>query len=163
MGTDISTILEVRDSDGVWKIPLLSPADDAADDFFPFGIRNNDLFSFLLVGQNWKSDCPTLLEEDRGLPFDSEYLDKPGRDMWWGNTKRQEIKEDSNNFCYSWATLAEMLAFDYAQSPGKKVESRPNFPDFTMRDFLGESYFNQLERLKAYGEPEKVRVIFWFN
>jgi hypothetical protein len=32
-----------------------------------------------------------------------------------------------------------------------------------MRDFLGEWYFGQLEMLGTLGEPEDVRIVFWFD
>lgn len=162
MGTDISTILEVRDGD-TWKGVELHESDKSQWGDFPLGWRFSDMFSFLSVGQNWKSGCPTLFANDRGLPLDSEYLNEPGRDLWFATTRRTEILEDGNNFCYSWATLAELLAFDYEQSPGDEVLRRPRGGDFTMRSFLGESYFDHLERMKAYGEPENIRLIFWFS
>lgn len=161
MGTDISTILEVKDG-LVWRRVSYTETDKADIDF-PLGWRFGDMFSFLSAGMNWKSGCPTILDSDRGLPKDSEYLNAPGRETWFATTRKDEIREDSNNFCFSWLTLAELLAFDYERSPGPLVEARPRLPDFTMRSFLGDSFFEHLERMKHYGEPENVRLIFWFS
>jgi len=33
----------------------------------------------------------------------------------------------------------------------------------SMREHLGERYFDELNKLRQLGEPENVRVIFWFN
>ena len=33
----------------------------------------------------------------------------------------------------------------------------------TYRENLGEMFFTHLEELKALGEPEDVRIVFWFD
>ena len=162
MGVDISTQLEVLRG-GQWQLARLSAAelsDDSPDALsFPLNWRHRDMFSFLCCGINYQTNVPQILAEDRGLPLDSVCLNS---EKYPGCTYREWEMEDGNNYGFSWLTLAELLAFDYEQPCGPTVEAR-RFPDATMRDFLGEAFFNHLGRMKEYGIPSEVRLIFYFN
>lgn len=162
MGVDISTQLEVLRG-GQWQLARLSAADLSDDSFestsFPLSWRHMDMFSFLSCGINYQTNVPQILAEDRGLPMDSVCLNE---EKYPGCTYRQLELEDDNNYGFSWLTLAELLAFDYEQPCGPTVEAR-SFPDANMRDFLGETFFNHLGRMKEYGTPSEVRLIFYFN
>ncbi len=187
MGTDISTIEEVRDANGLWQ---KAPANHAAyaqfskDEYFPFGSRSYSVYGFL--GNIRNSANSPYITECRGLPTDSVYLNsKSERDWCYGDVARAtEIRDDGNNYGYSWVTLAELLAFNYDQefenlrgedirrSPDGNVvsyrgnvELKPGQGEvMTLRKHLEYTYFfEHVKGLLAFGEPENVRVIFWFN
>ena len=78
----------------------------------------------------------------------------------------------------SWLTLKELLDYDYDQlfwdrrvkkqtpNGGLKYAASAVIGEgrhLSVREFLGESiFFERLETLKGLGEPEDVRIIFWF-
>lgn len=187
MGTDISTIEEVRDENGLWQ--MVSPTHPAYAqfkneyDYFPFGSRSYSVYGFL--GNIRNSANSPFITESRGLPDDSVYLNSIEKGSWFGDTTRaSEIRNDGNNYGYSWVTLAELLAFNYDQafenlrgsslkrSPNGQVvsyhgnlELKPGEGEvMTLRNHLENTYFfEHVEGLRAFGEPENVRVIFWFN
>ncbi len=64
----------------------------------------------------------------------------------------------------SYITLAELLDFDYNK---KFVSKRMNTDNYnkkiTYREHLGEFFFTQLNELKLLGDPDCVRIVFWFD
>lgn len=190
MGTDISTILEVRKEDGLWYEPssYKVPGFDFEDPYlrgyysFPFNYRSYSLFGFLGNVRN-TSCCPSITDH-RGFPEGSVWLEKDtGRDMWGPETNKQSLANDGNDYGFSWVTLQELLDFDYSQqfedlrlsqtykSPENtivchngNVQGKPGDGQWTtVREHLGEDFFTQLEALKTFGKPEDVRVFFYFN
>lgn len=88
----------------------------------------------------------------------------------------------SDYHSFSWFTLKELLDFNYEQtfwnrritrttklpsgalfSDGAALAEEGEGETITYREHLGESYFADIETLKSLGEPEDVRVIFWFD
>ena len=57
----------------------------------------------------------------------------------------------------SYLTLRELLEFDY-----DKVIEFEDYEQDTFRDVLSQWYFVHLSELKKLGEPDEVRIIFWF-
>jgi hypothetical protein len=154
MGTSIETRVEVRTADG-WTTSDLTALNDG----------NYGIYGFLADVRNY-SHSP-VIAEPRGLPDDVD-MTAEEREDW----------ADGWQHGASWLTLAELLAFDYEQvfwdrriereiSPGcfdgAALAEEGEGEHVTMRDFLGEWYFGQLEMLGTLGTPEDVRIVFWFD
>jgi len=185
MGADISTIVEARDTEGIWRIVSAEQEHQVGvrtEDDFPFGVRSYAVYGFLGDVQN--TACCPVIASGRGLPNDSAYLRESANDLWcekWSIA--DSIIEDGNNYGYSFVTVAELLAFDYEQQfenlrlgnvyksadgnvvrySGNKQGKPGEGEVMSMREHLGEHYFDELNKLRQLGEPENVRVIFWFN
>ena len=130
-----------------------------------FDCRNYGLFGFLANVRNY-SKVP-VLAEPRGLPADV------------GDVVRQKFEEwNCDGHTHSWLLLRELTNFDYDQQfEDLRVtrEVRPRCFDgrvtadpgggtmTTYREFLGDWYFEELDRLRTFGEPDDVRVVFWFD
>lgn len=124
----------------------------------PFGERNYDVFGFLANVRNYAHS--PVISEPRGLPEGA-----------WGD-------DHSDFHSHSWLSLAELLDYDYDRVFWNRrvhKEISPGFWDgaalaqegegehLSLRAFLGKRFFAHLERLKTLGEPENVRVVFWFD
>jgi hypothetical protein len=159
MGMDISTWIEVRGG-AAWQ--KHEPMDTHTWEWagFPFNWRHYGMFAFLSDGENSRvKGLPHIDNPYRGLPKDSDWLNMTGGyDLWdAAMTRRASILEDSNNHGFSWVGLDELLAFDYDQ-----VWQSPLGPE-PVREELGPMYFEHLKTLEAYGSPENVRVVYYFN
>lgn len=156
------------------------------DKFFaPFNWRNYGVFGFLADVRNYS--CSEVICEPKGFPDDSEVLNQPvEQNDVYGNsndivTLRNEL-DDSDYHSKSWLTLKELLDFDYEKTFWDRRISRTTHNEFggsftdgaalanegegktiTYRDHLGESFFKDLETLKTFGNPEDVRIIFYFD
>jgi hypothetical protein len=168
VGTDIHDYAEIF-HDGRWQY--------AGDNAFPtnewdierhspFGAeREYNLFAFLAGVRNDRDIKP--LAEPRGLPADISA------------ETHARICENAD-YGYSWFTLAELLAVDYEQLVGNAHrrffplftarlrnlrKASPVEPDTgeTLRQFLGEWYFDRLHLIGALGNPRDVRVVFGFD
>jgi len=133
------------------------------------------VFGFLANVRNY-SHC-TPLGECKGLPEDSEVLNAPS--VYDVNTsERDNLLEDGNYHSFSWFTLKELLDFDYEQTFWNRQITRQESPNYfnhaalaeegegkviTYREHLGEGFFRDLDILKTLGEPEFVRVVFYFD
>lgn len=142
----------------------------------PFDWRSYSMFAFLAGVRNY--DCCEPISEPKGLPDDSEYLNSIyDEDAFYGvsTTNKQDIEE-----CYhscSYLTLKELLDFDYTKTFWNRRVTKQTSPNswngaslaeegegeiVSYRDNLGEGFFKELEELKTLGEPENVRVVFYF-
>jgi len=156
MGCDIHSYVEVR-RDGSWR--------RAVDATEPFDWQDYGLFGFLADVRN-HSHSP-VIAEPRGLPDDADLLPFEREEALW-----------CDYHSHSWLTLAELLAYDYDQVfwDRRVTKQRPNgvwdgaaladegegaHP--TLREFLGEHYFRRLDDLSKLGDPQDVRVVFWFD
>lgn len=163
MGMDITCWPEVREgSTWAYAPPFDTHAFDGAD--FPFGWRNYTMFAFLSDGSNSRvKDMPTGEWAYRGLPENSRYLNEikfTGMMAYGGGkdvTRREWDMDDDNNHGFSWVALSELLAFDYDQ-----MWQSPQGPE-TVREALGDLFFVHLDLLKAYGAPQDVRIVYYFN
>lgn len=168
MGTDINVILEVRKDDGKWyepesyNVPGYDFADNLGYSTFPFNYRSYGLFGFLANIRNMH-DIPPITDH-RGLPEDSVWLVSQTSDNnWFSETNRQYVLD--GYYGHTWVTLKELLDFNYDQvfedRRSKNVLSSGNMT--TIREFLGDFFFLQLEALQTFGKPEDVRLIMYFD
>lgn len=177
MGTDIHSFAEIR-INGKWKRvedkifgenPYISTE--------PFGWRSYAVFGFLADVRNYSHCVP--LAEPKGLPSDSEYLNKDER----GKDAFDHLESYYNDYhSHSYFTLKELLDFDYNQtfwdrritrtihypgggsySNGASLAEEGEGEIITYKEHLGEGFFKDIEVLKGLGNPEDVRIIFWFD
>lgn len=146
MGCDITAIVEARTPNG-WRV-----VDDNWMDQRSYGV-----FGFLADVRNYSHVPP--ISEPRGLPDDSE-----ANNDWYGGL---------DGYSASWLSLKELLEYDYDQvfwdrrvtkgTSGAALAEEGEGRHLPIREFLGGFFFKEVERLKEYGEPEDVRVVFWFG
>lgn len=101
------------------------------------------------------------------------------------DTNRRDIEQDFNYHSLSHLYLKELLDFDYESTLEDRKESsvfkskdgntvmmgsifNSTVPKGdgvikTYREFLGDNFFKELERMKQLGEPGNVRIVFWFD
>lgn len=156
----------------------------------PFDWRSYGMFGFFADVRNY-SNSP-VLGPIKGLPDDSEYLNEKLEnpmsfdygyfDNGVATTRKESIFKDADYHNETFYTLKELLDFNYdvpfenlrytevTRLPGGGVCSngaaiaKPGSGTITtMREFLGDGFFNELECLKKLGAPEDVRIVFWFD
>lgn len=156
MGCDIHTRAQKRNGDKWEDLP-----------FEPFDWRSYGMFGFLADVRNYSAVPP--IAQPRGLPPDI-VRSNPN---FYG-----EHDDDYNGFgdhSFSWLSVEELLAFDYDQPLEDRRVTRQTAPNLwdggctaepgggkmtTYREFLGESFFRDLDRLKEIGAE---RVVFGFD
>lgn len=159
----------------------------------PFDRRSYGLFSFLAGVRNNAgcepiSETKGLPDDSEYL---NTKLDKPSRfsygyfDNGIAYTKKEEREKDADYHSHSFVTLKELLDFDYEKTfEDRRVNKALKSADGsffmtgaamqekakegegemkTYREFLGEFFFEELELMKTLGEPEDVRVVFYFD
>lgn len=162
MGCDIHTIVETRQPDLTWQSIALDPP--------IFDCRTYGLFGFLANVRNY-SHVPCIKEPLHKWP------DNIG-------TKAKKFQENNPYDCHSYhsLTLKELQLFDYDQTFEDRRVCRTvgNFTNGaaladegdgemkTIRNFLGEWYFSELERLNHLAatlklEPSDIRVLMSFD
>ena len=174
MGCDIHSFAEKRNKQtNLWeKVGDEFSLDEFDRNFYkkdktdsPFKWRSYSIFAFLAGVRNY--DCCVPISEPKGLPEDvSDYVRK----------KYEYWDEDAHSASY--LTAKELLEFDYEQSFWNRRVGKQLAPNFyhgaclaeegegeivTYRDNLGEWFFKHLEELKSLGDPEDVRIVFWFD
>lgn len=135
----------------------------------PFDWRSYSMFAFLADVRNYDHCEP--ISEPKGIPDDvckeikSEYED-------W--------KSDAHSSSY--LTLKELLDFDYdkvfwnrrisrtthnengvSYTNGASLAEEGEGSIVTYRENLGDFFFTHLSELKKLGDPENVRIVFWFD
>ena len=148
MGCDIYTHVEQLDSSDTWRELDTGP---------PFGWRSYSVFGFLADVRNYSAVPP--IAQPRGLPDDL-------------SATVAEAAEDCGHSA-SWLTVHELAVFDYEQMVNDRRITRGNDGGVTgapeegtlmsYREFLGEAFARDVERLQALGDPERTRVVFWFE
>ena len=157
MGCDIHLFPE-RCDDGKYSVI------DIKEDLL--GDRNYRIFGFLAGVRNYSGIIP--ISEARGLPKDvskkvEEYIAKSGFYL----------------HSFSWLSMKELVEFDYDQMTENRrctreviTESGFSYQDggqtcepgegeaMTYREFLGEYFFQELDRLKEIGTE---RIVFCFD
>jgi hypothetical protein len=141
----------------------------------PFYLQSYSVFGFLADVRNYDHCEP--LSDPKGLPDDSEYLNTETTDMW-GSKETNKSRILYDNHSASYLTLKELMDFDYNKTFWNRRISKQTSPHgwnssalaeegegkiISYRENLGEMFFIHLEELKQLGEPEDVRVIFWFD
>lgn len=182
MGADIHSFVEIKKNDK-WELFEEEVFPDYGDKKVsdPFGWRSYSVFGFLADVRNY-SNCKPI-SENKGLPNDSEYLNSPSDydDDWYGkkttSTKKDDIRNDGNYHSFSWLTLKELLDFDYDSTfedlrytkqegnyyNGAAVAKTGEGKTISYREHLGSGFFEDLEVLKTLGNPEEVRIVFYFD
>jgi hypothetical protein len=174
MGCDIHSFVEVRQSDGTWRpIGDVFPLGEFdrkwhKKDFgsSPFDVRNYGMFGFLAGVRNY-SCVPVIAEPKYAIPDDANELIKKAYEDWSGDAHTA-----------TWLTLRQLLEVDYEQQIWDRrvtKQVRPNVWDGaalasegegtheSLREFLGDHFFRDLEVLKTLGKPDDVRIVFWFD
>lgn len=152
MGCDIHAYVEQCDENGTWTHTPELP------DVFDY--RNYNLFGWLVGVRNYSAVPP--IAEPRGLPTGVSEVVQADLREW-----------DSDAHSVSWLSLDELQAFDYdatvedrrikVGNSGAHTAEPGGGTMTTYRDFLGTSYFADLERLVLAAERGPVRVVFWFD
>lgn len=132
----------------------------------PFYSEESSIFAFLANVENYDSILPLTIKS-RGLPKD---VCKEIKADW---KNRHFIEECTNpTFIY----LNELNEFDYdrkfitrnkiskkyGKSSSLTFEPESKGTLISYRDYLGEMFFKHLQELNELGDPEDVRIIFWF-
>lgn len=113
-------------------------------DLLRIGHQSYAVFGFMANIRNL-SQSP-FISERRGLP---EFINWQGYESHYHN---------GDDFGHSYLTLAELEAFDYSiEFIDQREDDKPTV---TLRDFLGEGFFADLNTLK---ENEVKTIVFWFN
>ena len=159
---------------------------------FPFDWRGYGMFGFFADVRNY-SRSPVLHEPKglpSDSEFLNTPLSKEERfDYGYFNngvarTEKEYITKDADYHTHSYYTLKELLDYDYEiVFEDLRYTKVTKFPEggmlsdgaaivepgdgngtiTTMREFLGDGYFKELECLKLLGKPEDVRIIFYFD
>ena len=108
------------------------------------------MYGFLANVRNYSRVPP--ISEPRGLPEDiSEDVKSESEEYWSGD-----------GHSHSWVSLKELLDFDYEKTfEDRRCEGDGEVVSF--KKFLGEQFFAQIEILKTLGDPEDVRIVFFFD
>lgn len=188
MGCDIHSFAEVR-KNGKWeKVGEHFELDDFGKEYekrekteCPFDWRSYSMFAFLAGVRNYDHCEP--ISEPKGLPKNSEFLNSLTADEGYGAISQYEHIMDWDYHSHSFLTLEELLDFDYdrsfwnrritriiyredgsvAGSNGACIAEEGEGRIVTYRENLGEHFFKVIEELKQLGNPEDVRVVFWFD
>ncbi len=172
MGCDIHSFAEVR-KNGKWeKVGEVFPLDDWDRNYFkkdfgdsPINWRDYSLYGWLADVRNYS--CVPAISQPRGIPDDVS----------------PEVAQENNDWAddghsHSWLSLAELLAVNYETVFWDRRVTRQEAPNFwngaalanegegkhiTLREHLSEGYFRVLETLKTLGNPDDVRIVFWFD
>jgi hypothetical protein len=148
MGCDIYSIAE-RKFNGEWKLIL---------NVTPLTQRQYSIFAFLANVRNYS--CIPPISKPRGVPVD---ISREGEACYLGDHS------------YSWLLLSELLEFNYDMIVEDRRTSRWVTSNYfsgaeivdsgkgikmTLRKYLGEGFFEELNRLKEKGVE---RIIFGFD
>lgn len=164
MGCDIHTITEKKTKDG-WQ--------RARPDPDVFSSRTYNWFAFLGGVQN--EFCAPSPFEMRGWPSDHS-----------GDADALRENHEYDGHSATFVTLKELLDYDYEQTFENRKNTGPDpfkkgmpFGEYfalryspvevgmgkkeTIREFLGEAFFENIEVLQEIGEPDCVRVLMLFD
>lgn len=152
MGCDIHTHAERKIGDKYERIA----------DMEPFDWRSYGMFGFLAGVRNYSDITP--LSPPRGLPGNLSHDVAEDYESW---------QSDAHNA--SWLSVDELARFEYNQPmedrrvivqlaenlwSGAGTADAGGGEVTTYREFLGDAFFDDLEKLKAAGAD---RVVFWFD
>lgn len=112
-----------------------------------FYYRSYNTFAFLADVRNYANIEPLLYP--RGIPDDCSNYIRNKYDAWGCDAH-------SASHIY----LNELESYDYNKII---LNERDNNIKESVRDFLGESYFNYLSSLRSLGYSHDIRIVFWFD
>lgn len=152
MGCDIHTLVEVRDN-GRWiYLPL---------DYEPFDTRSYGMFGFFADVRNY-SFVPSIQSKRLGLPDDA--------------SREAKARFPLNSYYHSMThvTLKQLIDFDYSQTfedrrcmrdgNGAADAGIGNGEVKTFKEFLGEYFFAEIDKLKQLGySPDDLRILMGFD
>jgi hypothetical protein len=171
MGCDIHSFAEVKRNNKWEKVNDHFTLDDYDKKYYnkekgenPFDWRSYSTFAFLAGVRNYDHCKP--ISEPKGLPYDLSEEVKQHYEYW-----------EYNSHSASYLTAKELLEFDYDKkfwnrrvtktegncTNGAALAEEGEGRILTYRENLGEWFFKHLEELKTLGEPENVRIVFWFD
>lgn len=174
MGCDIHSFAEKKNREtGKWEKVGNAFTLDSFDremakkdkDDHPFCWRSYSLFSFLAGVRNYDRCEP--LSKPKGMPKDVSDDVKSEWEMW-----------EPDGHSASFLTLRELCEFDYEKVfwnrritkqlsqnswTGAALAEEGEGKMISYRQNLGEMFFIHLEDLKVLGDPDDVRIVFWFD
>jgi hypothetical protein len=152
MGCDIHAFAE-RKVNGSWVSMSINNNWGAQ----PFEVRSYSLFGLLAGVRNYSAVTP--IAAPRGMPDTVSEL-----------VQEKFLHWSLDGHTHSWLMLSELTDFDYDQTMEDRRVTRGgdacctadpgDGEKRTYREFLGEWYFKELERLKTLGAE---RIVFWFD
>ena len=173
MGCDIHSYVEVKHGDKWEQATDLFPLEEfwqrvrkKEKGDSPFDCRHYGMFGFLANVRNY-SHVPCIAEPKYAIPEDASDPVKEQYEYW-----------DSDAHTATWLTLKQLLDFSYDQLFWDRRVMKQTAPNcwngaaladegegehLTVRKFLGDQFFRDLEIMRGLGEPENVRVVFWFD
>lgn len=172
MGCDIHSFAEVR-RDGKWEVvgKVFPETSDYMRETYgpmtsePFGWRSYGMFGFLANVRNY-SHAPVIAEPKYALPDDVS------------DEVRDAYGDGDDYHTTTWLTLRQLQEFNYDQVMWDRRVTKqvaPNYWDgaalaeegegehLTVRKFLHQHFFEHLKALSQLGEPDDVRIVFWFD
>lgn len=112
------------------------------------------LYGFLADHRNY-AESPTLGPPQMCIPEDAS---DDVKTMYGGG--HAVMAHDAG-----WVTLPQLLNFDYEQTfVNQNIQRLGDV--MTVREWLHEEYFEEVRKLDSWreaGDPESVRVVFWFD
>lgn len=171
MGCDIHSFAEVKRNNKWEKVNDHFSLDDYDKEYYkkekgdnPFDWRDYSIFAFLAGVRNYDHCEP--ISKPKGLPEDLSDEVKQHYEDW-----------ECDAHSASYLKAKELLEFDYDKTfwnrritkvegnctNGAALAEEGEGKVLTYRENLGEWFFKHLEELKTLGEPENVRIIFWFD
>jgi hypothetical protein len=174
MGCDIHSYAERRNKQtGKWeKVTDHFSLSDFDKDWYkkekgdhPFDWRHYSMFAFLAGVRNYDRCDP--ISEPRGIPDDTSESVREEYEVW-----------DGDSHSASFLSAKELLEFDYDKKFWDRRVTKQTGPNswtgaglaeegegriVTYRENLGDDYFKHLEELEQLGDPEDVRIVFWFD
>ena len=174
MGCDIHSYAEVRNKKtGKWEQVFdFTTLSDFDKDWYkcekgdhPFDCRSYGTFAFLAGVRNYSHITPIV--EPRGIPVDVSDTVKDEYLYWY---------DDAHTPSHIY--LRELVEFDYSQEFWNRRVTKQTGPNswsgaalaeegegevLAIEDFLSPMFFKHIEDLKALGDLDDVRVVFWFD
>ena len=147
MGCDIHSHAERR-VNGKWEVVKDAfTLDDFDREYYgrekgdsPFRWRSYSMFGFLAGVRSWIDP----IDDPRGFPKDAS------------DEVREVYLREKYIHTPSFLTAKELLKFNYDKPVFKGSEE-------TYRDNLSILFFTHLDELAKLGDPEDVRIVFWFD
>lgn len=137
--------------------------------FVPFSWRNYSVFSWLAGVRNYSAISP--ISEPRGVPDDMNDSKDSSEMPWSYDHHGGELGDHS----FSWLSVAELQAVNYEQTIENRRCARVMAAGYTshgetcdpgqgekmtLREFLGQAYFDDLNTLQEIGAD---RIVFGFD
>lgn len=172
MGTSVTTVVEKFNGDE-WVIqhdkiyptkPYLHAVHGEYTDS-PFKAQDYGLFAF--IGDVRNDYVVPPIAPHRGLPEDHKSITQYGFGGYEELVSRYpyEILEGHSK---TWVSAKELLDFNYDIQFENRRGDHGTVPNgqgqiITIRELLGDHYFKEIEALKQFSAPEKIRIIFAFE